>query len=427
MGPPCSPREVLGPDPLSVLCLTQFLKQKDAVQSAYCGDPTAAPPCNLEQLKTHVDCKNAKSYVHFRWYSNSIIHDLKQQLECQPPSPSLAAIGCVNIQHWNKKKPRAPVFLQQSSKELVELGLDIDKVVSTFQVVPPDQNVVHLETLRRPDRSRIQSWKGVDEMIWATSASLCILAPEIIQQQKSIPFPPELARSDESWTNCGCKCDCTPPNISPPPAHAPMPIQAPEGAYSCSTVTELPVHMRPAHEAMCEWILNSSAVCEYYLSILSPSICIDGDRFQALEKPSHLLAQKHSSEAHGSTSERSMSLGHGRVSGASGAFVCFHISIDGSSLHNADIENLFSASDIGSSHAYKTIALFLSIGADTSDQTLLVTNCINSIQSGLLKLLERSSSLTPRFVPRVFLALCIRGQFAAHDSTARSVFVMMNL
>jgi hypothetical protein len=207
MGPPCSPREVLGPDPLSVLCLTQFLKHKDAVQSAYCGDPTAAPPCNLEQLKTHVDCKNAKSYVHFRWYSNSIIQDLKQQLDSQPPSPSLAAIGCVNIQHWNKKKPRAPVFLQQSSKELVELGLDIEKVVSTFQVVPPDQNVIHLETSRRPDRSRILSWKGVDEMIWATTASLCILAPEIIQQQKSVSFPPELARSDESWTNCGCKCD----------------------------------------------------------------------------------------------------------------------------------------------------------------------------------------------------------------------------
>ena len=177
-------------------------------------------------------------------------------------------------------------------------------------------------------------------MIWAISASLCILAPEIIQQQKSVPFPPELARSDESWTNCGCKCDCTPPNISPPPAHAPLPTHASEGAYSCSTVTELPVHMRPAHEAMCEWILNSSAVCEYYLSILSPSICIDGDRFQALEKPSHLLAQKHSSEAHGSTSELSMSLGHDRVSGASSAFVCFHISIDGSSLHNADIENI---------------------------------------------------------------------------------------
>ena len=57
-------------------------------------------------------------------------------------------------------------------------------------------------------------------MIWATSASLCILAPEIIQQQKSVPFPPELARSDESWTNCGCN---TPPNISPPLANVPLP------------------------------------------------------------------------------------------------------------------------------------------------------------------------------------------------------------
>ena len=63
-------------------------------------------------------------------------------------------------------------------------------------------------------------------MIWATTASLCILAPEIIQQQKSVPFPSELARSDGSWTNCGCKCDCTPPNISPPLANAPSPIHS---------------------------------------------------------------------------------------------------------------------------------------------------------------------------------------------------------
>jgi hypothetical protein len=425
MGPPCSTGEALGPIPLSVLCLTQFLKHKHAVESAYCGktlggNPTAASSCNLEQLKTHVDCKNAKSYVHFKWYSNRIIQELKQQLGSGQKSPSLSAIGCVNIQHWNKKMPRTSVFLQQSSKELVELCLDIEKVVSTFQVVPPDQDVIHVETLRRPDRSRIQTWKGIDEMIWTTSASLCLLAPEIIQQQKTVPFPSELARSDESWTSCGCRSDSSSPNISPPPADVPMPIQVHEGAYNCSTVTELPVYMRPAHEAMCEWMMNSSEVCGYsLLSILSSSFGINGDRFQIREEPSHLLAQKYSSEAPGSSSEYSSLSGLGRVFGPSSVFVCFHIIIDGSSLHHVDIDNIFSASNLDLSHTYKTIALFLSIGDDASDQTLLVTNCINSIQTGVLELLQRSSSLSPRLLPRIFLAFCIRGQFSALDCTAR--------
>jgi hypothetical protein len=385
LGPPCSPSEVLGPAPLSVLCLTQFLKHKDAVQTAYCGHPIISS-CPVEQLKTHVDCRNAKSYVHFRWYSNSIIQELKQHELSQSPS----TIGCINIQHWNKKMPKARDSLPRSSKELVELGLEIDKVVSTFQVVAPDQDSVQVETLRRPDRSRIKSWREVDEMVWTTTANLGILPPELIKQQRGVPFPPELARSDQSWTSCGCKSD-----RSPVPIEAVKSVNISQGR-KCDRVSSLPEFMRPAHEAMLDWISRGSEECEYHLKRLS--------EFES--RPASSV-----SNLWGIESGSFFRLTH--------EFKCYHFIISDSSVLELDVESFIRSSSTIPCKGCEAVGLFFSIRVHSGDQTVVVTNCINSIQSALQNIFSKFYSEMHRLPPRVFVALCIQGEFHVVNCEAR--------
>jgi hypothetical protein len=403
MGPPCSPREVLGPDPLCVLCLTQFLKHKHAVQTAYCGDPTSAPSSSVEQLKTHVDCRNAKSYVHFRWYSNSIIHELKQQLGSpsefnQAPS----AIGCINIQHWNKKQPKTADSLPQSSKELVQLDLEIDKVVSTFQVVHPEQDTVQVETMRRPDRSRILTWKGVDDMIWSTSAKLGLLPPDVIKQQRSVPFPLELARSDQSWSSCACKSDRT---IAP--KNAPVSVRASKANHGLLRVNALPEYMRPAVDVMLDWASSSTHVCGYHMiQTVVPS---------AVQSTSNVFESSPLFQIHHSISS---------------SFQFFHASIDsGASAFDLEIESIFQESRRDSPKPCRAIGLFLSIGSHPSDQTVLVTHCINAIQTNLQNVFSlpvSGQAVHPpesRTLPRVFVAVCIQGTFSRTDCDARCAVI----
>ena len=439
MGPPCSPTEVLGPDPLCVLCLTQFLKHKHAVQTAYCGDPTSAPSCSVEQLKTHVDCRNAKSYVHFKWYSSNIIHELKQQLGSpsefnQAPS----AIGCINIQHWNKKEPRTTDSLPQSSKELVQLDLEIEKVVSTFQVVHPEQDTVQVETKRRPDRSRILTWKGVDDMIWSTSAKLGLLSLDVIKHQRSVPFPLELARSDQSWSSCACKSDRI---IAP--KNAPVSVRASKANYSFIHVNALPEYMRPAADAMLDWASSSTHVCGYHMiqiphfeahqpsqASLHSALPIKSEASahpvspnvapvpSAVQSTSNVFESSPLFEIHPSISS---------------LFQIFHASIDsGASAHDLEIESIFQASRLACPKSCRAIGLFLSIGSHPSDQTVLVTHCINSIQTNLQEVFSQAVSSQQvhqpesRTLPRVFVAVCIQGTFSRTDCDARcAVFYVL--
>jgi hypothetical protein len=432
MGPPCSPREVLGPSPLSVLCLTQFLKHKDAVQTAYCGHQTVASSCPVEQLKTHVDCRNAKSYVHFRWYSNRIIQELKEQVHCQNGSQLSSAIGCINIQHWNKKRPKALDSLPRSSKELVELCLDIEKVVSTFQVVPPDQDVVQVETLRRPDRSRIQTWQGIDDMIWMTTANLGILPPDIIKQQRAVPFPPELARSDNSWTYCGCKSDRNSVSaVSPTPVNVPktrIEACAGERKHGLDQTNMLPEHMRPAHDAIRHWILQRSDAFEYHLSHIAelrskpePRVhsVFDVDEFS--EVSSHpfdeTLISREMCSAIGRDSPSSLDPGS-FFHLTNPDFQCYHFNIDCSSVLVLDLENLLRHSSSMPKYHRQIIGFFFTIRVHAGDQTLVVTNCINSIHTALQNI---SSSVQCVELPRIFVALCIQGIFHFQDCDARYV------
>jgi hypothetical protein len=431
MGPPCSPREVLGPDPLSVLCLTQFLKHKHAVQTAYCGDPTVASMCPLEQLKTHVDCRNAKSYVHFRWYSNSIIDELKQQLVSPSASNQvLAAIGCVNIQHWNKKQPKSSDSLPHSSKELVELDLEIDKVVSTFQVVHPEQDTIQLETMRRPDRSRILTWKGVDDLIWDTAAKLGLLPHDVIKQQRTVPFPIELARSDNSWSSCSCKSDrVIASKISPVVA----PVS--KSKHSFVRVSALPIYMRPAYDAMQVWARKSVQVCEYHMSQTAASESqesIQGslslmlpDLQCTLRASPENPSQRSSTDLSTSRSFESSDSFEINSSSCALSFQYFHASIDsGANAPDLEIENVFSTWLLAPAESCQVIGLFLSIGSHSGDETVLVTHCINSISTVLQNVFRppRSHSL-----PRVFVALRVQGTFSLRDCDARFVFYFLNL
>lgn len=421
MGPPCSPREVLGPDPLSVLCLTQFLKHKHAVQTAYCGDPSVASSCPLEQLKTHVDCKNAKSYVHFRWYSNSIIDELKQQLGSPSElrqSPS--AIGCINIQHWNKKQPKSSDSLPQSSKELVELDLEIEKVLSTFQVVHPEKDAIQLETLRRPDRSRILTWKCVDDMIWTTSATLGLLPLDVIKQQRNVPFPLELARSDKSWSSCTCKSDRGFAPKTPTPLAAP--VSRSQHCFVHARV--LPEHMRPAYDAMLVWARNSGQACDYHMSQTSDLQQSTLDSSRLMPSVSHCAVKSDPDSSSSVVISTSASFDINQSSFPM-AIKCFHASIDsGANAPDLEIENVFQALCSAPADSCQAMGLFVSIGSNSSDETVLVTHCINSIQTVLRNVFSQPRS---RLLPRVFVALRIRGTFSWTDCDARYVYSLVKI
>ena len=461
MGPPSSPSEVLGPDPLSVLCLTQFLKHKDAVHAAYTNQELGKSfPV---QLTTHVDCRNSKGYVPFRWYSDSIIEELTQQRSSQNPlENSLSAIGCINIQHWMKKLPKGQdVSLPASSKQLVGLDLTLEKVISTFQVVPPDQGAVSLETTRRPDRTRNHNWKSVDEMIWTAASKFGLLTPEIIQQQQTVPFPSDLTRSDNSWTACGCHKNARNPSrvrnaTDALPEHRHSRTED-SGAMalllksenSLSDINVLPDYMRPAYLAMHSWIPKPHQIIDFHVSQRSLDFeAVDLQKQQPAshgspcyrigEPPSDLADDCSSGDlclnspsagrmdsgqpapTAAAASEQPSSTENMTFLGTSPSFHCFHIKIGSASIPNLDLKQLLRTLPPSPSKA-RRIGIFCSIGGRPGDQTHLVTQCICSIQSELEAIMSLSGSLDLKSPPRVFVALCIQGEYSSLDCEARYI------
>jgi len=467
IGEPLAPHscqnEVLGPDPLSVLCLTQFLKHKDAVQTAYRGDPAVASAFPV-QLKTHVDCKNAKSYVHFRWYSDSIIEELRQLGSQTPSDNSLSAIGCINIQHWNKKQPKSPGDLPQSSKELVGLQLKLEKVVSTFQVVPPDQGAITVETTRRPDRSRNYDWKSVDDLIWTAATKMGLLTPEIIRQQQTVPFPSELARSDNSWTTCSChrfgrnalrapSTSNTSPVRDPGPTENSAVISGPPkiGSGISDIINVLPQYMRPAYEAMHAWIPKPKESFEFHFSrrssdfesmdskkqsMLRGSSCYGHQNIKIEESRLDMCGGFASGDqsfgsphmdstlpAHASapSSEHPSSMENLTFFGTSPLFHCLHVSMDSATFPDLDFKHLIETSPPCPSEP-RRVGLFCSIGGHSGDQTHIVTQCISSIQTALDAMMGPSVPLEAKSSLLVFVALSIHGEFHIPDCEARYIF-----
>jgi hypothetical protein len=378
----------------------------------------------MEQLKMHVDCRNAKSYVHFRWYSNSIMQELVQKLSSphrSDGSPSI--IGCINIQHWNKKQPKAPDSLPRSSKELVELGLKIEKVFSTFQVVPPDQASMQVETSRRPDRSTIHTWSAVDDMIWTVAFKLGVVPLDVIKQCQSVAFPAELARSDNSWTSCNCKSDRS-PIMSCPTAS----VNDPTCKSSIGEMHTLPEVFRPSKLAMNEWLSTCDQLFEFSWSHTSSELVklkLHGscDQFDwgsqsaslnvssdvdakviCFPSKSAILSAPGSNHSFGPTTPRKV----------------FCVNVRSASIPDSAIEDFLNAST--SFQSRQVVGLFFSVGSFSVDQTVVVTNCINAIQSSLQNILQYSRSDENILIPRVYVSLVIQGQFSEIDCHARCVF-----